>query len=108
MDTLELHVFPGEATSHLYEDAGEGYDNVKGGYRHTTMRTTTDAVGLHLTFEREGRYAGARIFAVTVADMPQTSVVTVDGAPASARYDAQARSLHLSVSSTARRIDVRR
>lgn len=106
VDTLALHVFPGAATSELYEDAGDGYDYERGVYRRTTFRTSA-ASGLTITLSRAGTYAGARTFAVAVHAVARPSVVRVDGRSVPARYDADARTLAFAVPATVTRIEVR-
>ena len=55
----ELHVFhtEGRTTSHLYLDAGEGYDFERGGYLRCTFEYAGTLGGSSLQVEREGSYA---------------------------------------------------
>jgi alpha-glucosidase len=108
LDTLELHVYPGAATSVLYEDAGEGFEYRRGEYRRTTFRTSASSTQLGLTLDRDGSYAGAAVYAVTMHDAPSAGVVSVDGRAVAADYDAAARRLRFVMPAGARRVDVRR
>jgi alpha-glucosidase len=108
LDTLELHVYPGTATSSLYEDAGEGFGYRQGEYRHTTFRTAVSPTQLGITLEREGSYAGAAVYAIAVHDAPRAATVVVDGRTVPAAYDAGARQIRFVVPASARRVEVRR
>lgn len=108
LDTLELHVFPGSATSMLYEDAGDGYGYQGGQYRLTTMRTTSGAKGLTVTLSREGQYPGARAFVVVVHGVDKPKRTRADGRNAASSYDAARREARFTVPATARSIEVGR
>jgi alpha-glucosidase len=106
VDTLALHVFPGNATSDLYEDAGDGYDYERGQFRLTTFHTETGGGRVAVTLSRDGSYEGARTFAVTVHAVDRPSRVTVDGRSVPVRYDATRREATFAAPSAARRIEV--
>ena len=108
LDTLELHVFPGSATSMLYEDAGDGYGYRSGQFRVTTMRTSTAAKSATVAFTRSGQYAGAKAFVVTFHAVDKPSTVRADGRKVATSYDAGRRELRFTVPGTVRSIDVAR
>jgi alpha-glucosidase len=108
LDTLELHVYPGSATSVLYEDAGDGYAYKQGEYRVTTMRTTSGASGVSVALSREGRYTGARAFVVTVHGVAKPKRTRADGKNVANRYDQTQRSVTFTVPSTVRAIEIAR
>ena len=108
LDTLELHVFPGSATSMLYEDAGDGYGYQRGQYRATTMRTTNGAKGLTVALTRTGQYAGARAFVVTVHAVAKPGRTRADGKSVANSYDAARREVRFTVPGTVRTIEVTR
>jgi alpha-glucosidase (family GH31 glycosyl hydrolase) len=108
LDTLELHVYPGSATSLLYEDAGDGYAYQRGEYRVTTMRTTSGAKGLTVALSREGRYPGARAFVVTVHGVEKPKRTNADGKSVSNTYDAGRREVRFTVPGSVRAIEVAR
>jgi hypothetical protein len=108
VDTLALHVFPGTATSELYEDAGDGYAYERGEYRLTTFRVQPTANGgATIDVARNGRFAGAGTFAVTLHAVAAPRAVVVDGRNAAVRYDAVRREATFAASSGVRRIEVR-
>ena len=111
IDTLELHVWPGSrdaVTSRVYEDAGDGYAYERGQYRLTTVTASAAANGERtLAFAREGTYAGARLFAVTLHDVTRLPRVQADGRTVLARYDAAARTATFDVGASVRRITIR-
>jgi alpha-glucosidase len=108
LDTLELHVYPGSATSILYEDAGDGYAYQRGESRVTTMRTTNGAKGLSVALSRVGSYAGARAFVVTVHGVDKPKRTNADGKSVANVYDAARREVRFTVPATVRAIDVTR
>ena len=108
LDTLQLHVYPGAATSMLYEDAGDGYAYQRGEYRVTTMRTTNDATRLSVALSREGRYPGARGFVVTVHGVDKPRRTNADGKSVPNVYDATRREVRFAVPGTVRTIEVTR
>jgi alpha-glucosidase len=110
LDTLELHVWAGSSapvTSALYEDAGDGYAYAKGGFRATTLTTSTTPVGTTtMTMSREGTYAGARVYAITLHAFHRVRSVQVDGRKQATRYEAASRTTSFAVPATARRITI--
>jgi len=108
LDTLELHVYPGSATSMLYEDAGDGYAYQRGEYRVTTMRTTSGAKALTVALTREGRYPGARAFVVTVHGVDKPKRTNADGKSVANVYDAARREVRFTVPGMVRAIEVTR
>ena len=108
LDTLELHVYPGSATSVLYEDAGDGYGYRSGQYRLTTMRTTSGAKGTTVALTRAGAYAGARAFVVTVHGIDKPKRTNADGKSVTSGYDASRREVRFTVPATVRTIEVTR
>ena len=108
LDTLELHVFPGSATSQLYEDAGDGYGYQHGEYRLTSFQTTTTAQQLVAMLSREGSYAGVRTFQVVVHDVDRPRRTLIDGRTVRTDYNATRRELNFVVPSSIRKIEVKR
>jgi alpha-glucosidase len=108
LDTLELHVYPGSATSQLYEDAGDGYGYLRGERRVTSFRTTANPQQLIVQLKREGLYAGVSSFQVTVHDVDKPRRTTVDGNVARGDYNGTRRELRFVMPSTARRIEIER
>ena len=108
LDTLELHVYPGSATSQLYEDAGDGYGYERGAYRVTTMRTTSAPRALTVALTREGQYAGARAFVVIVHGMDKPKRTRADGKSVAHVHDAARRETRFTVLATVRTIEVAR
>jgi alpha-glucosidase (family GH31 glycosyl hydrolase) len=108
LDTLELHVYPGSATSVLYEDAGDGYAYQRGEYRVTTMRTTSSAKGLSVALSREGRYPGARAFVVILHGVDKPKRTNADGKAVANAYDVGRREVRFTVSGAVRTIEVTR
>ncbi len=102
IDTLYLDVYPGSATSELYEDAGDGYAYQRGEFRRTTFTTS----GQSFTMSRTGSYLGVRSFIVTVHDATRPQRVTVDGRAARFDYDAARREIRLIIPSTAKAVAV--
>ena len=84
-ERLELNIYfaDGQATSHLYEDSGDGYGYRDGNYQLTTflLEGNNDAQRLTLTAERKGRfepeYRSADISLIGLPFVP--SSVMVDG-----------------------------
>ena len=108
LDTLELNVYPGSATSQLYEDDGDGYGYVRGEYRLTSFRTAGTSRRLSVELMRDGSYAGVRNFQVTVHDVGRPRRILVDGRTRRADYSASRRELRFVMPGTARRIEVDR
>jgi alpha-glucosidase len=108
IDTLELHVYPGSATSQLYEDAGDGYGYVRGERRVTSFHTTATPQQLIVLLSRDGSYAGVSYFQVTVHDVDRPRRTTLDGNVARADYNGTRRELRFVMPSTARRIEIER
>ena len=90
-DTLFLRLFPGSATSELYEDAGDGYEYEAGQFRLSTFVTTDDGRRLELAISRRGMYGGARTFAVIVPLVSRPREVRVDGRRVALTYDSTSR-----------------
>ncbi len=105
LDTLNIDIYPGSATSELYEDAGEGYAFERGEYRRTTF-TTSLRPSLSTTLSQTGSYAGASSFKVTIHDVARRETILVDGRPVRADYDSARRELHFIVSARARRLEL--
>jgi alpha-glucosidase len=96
VDAIELAVWDGGAeTSELYEDDGESFAYAQGAYRLTRFRTAADSTTLAIQLTATGRYDGAasrfRVVVHGLAAAPRA--VTIDGAPAEFRFDAQAKLL---------------
>jgi alpha-glucosidase len=108
LDTLELHVYPGSATSLLYEDSGDGYGYQSGQYRVTTMKTSTAGKAASVAFTRSGQYAGAKAFVVTLHGVDKPATVRADGRELATSYDASRREARFTVPGTVRSIDVSR
>ena len=108
LDTLELHVYPGSATSQLYEDAGDGYGYERGEYRLTTMRTISALRALTVALTREGQYAGARAFVVVVHGMDKPKRTRADGKSVANVHDGARRETRFTVPATVRTIEVTR
>jgi alpha-glucosidase len=110
LDTLALHVWPGDTTtvtSALYEDAGEGYGYERGEFRSTTITTRTRASGaMMITLTREGSYAGARAYVVTLHALGRVRSVRVDGHQRAARYDPVTKTTSFVTPATTRLITV--
>ncbi len=56
LEVLHLHIYPGNNTSQLYEDAGQGYDYQNGDYRLTIFESKLTAKQLTITTSIEGNY----------------------------------------------------
>ncbi len=111
VDTLQLHVWPTSAspvTSMLYEDAGDGYSYQRGDFRATTI--TTSVLGangaLAVKLAREGTYAGARTYAVTLHAMHRPRLVRTDGRTLAPRYDSDTRLTTFAIPSATRTITI--
>lgn len=57
VDNLILEVYAGEATSGLYEDAGEGYGYRDGDFRLSTFATNSGRAELAVSWKKEGSFA---------------------------------------------------
>ena len=110
LDTLELHVWPGNASpvmSTIYEDAGDGYGYTHGDYRSTTITTSTsEAATTTIALAREGSYAGARMYTVTLHALGRVRSVRVDGHTRALRFDAATRTTSFVIPATAKRITI--
>ncbi|MDQ2767537.1 MAG: DUF5110 domain-containing protein, partial [Gemmatimonadota bacterium] len=110
LDTLMLHVWAGASspvTSALYEDAGDGYAYTHGDYRATTITTSTSASGaLTIALAREGSYAGARAYVVTLHALGRARTMRVDGRARPMHFDASSRVATIVVPVTATRITI--
>lgn len=108
LDTLELEVYPGTATSELYEDVGDGYGYQQGEYRSTVFRTVAEPRRLTIALARSGAFAGATLFGVTIHDSEAPRRAVVDGRAIRTEYDAQRRTIRFTVRSGVQRIEVAR
>ena len=112
MDTLELHVWDTDAAtavpSELYEDAGEGFAYQQGASRLTTFGTRSDGTTLEIAVTAQGSYDGAASdYLVAVHGLAKApALVTVDGAPAQARFDPRTRVLRFDARPGTREIRV--
>ena len=112
LDTLELHVWDTDAAtavpSELYEDAGEGFAYQQGAWRLTTFATRSDGTTLQIDVAAQGSYTGAASdFLVVVHGLAKApALVTVDGAPAQARFDPLSRALRFDVRAGTKEIRV--
>ncbi|HMI56692.1 MAG TPA: TIM-barrel domain-containing protein [Gemmatimonadaceae bacterium] len=110
LDTLELHVWAGASspvTSALYEDAGDGYGYTRGDFRATTITTSTSATGaMTIAMAREGSYAGARAYVVTLHALGRVRSVRVNGRALTMRSDAATRTTSFVIGATAKRITI--
>jgi alpha-glucosidase len=106
LDTLQLNVYPGSATSELYEDAGDGYGYLRGEYRRTSFTTSSPPPRLTVVLTRSGSYSGASSFEVTVHDVDRPQRTLVDGRTVRTDYNAALRALHFVMPSGARRIEI--
>ena len=76
-------------------------------YRQTTITTSTSAAGATtIALAREGSYAGARAYDVTLHAFGRVRAVRADGRTRPTRYDASARTTTFVVPATARRIAI--
>jgi alpha-glucosidase len=100
IDTLTLDIYPGSATSELYEDAGDGYAYQRGEYRRTTFTTSGSA----LAMSRTGSYAGVKSFNVVFHDVARPQRVSVDGRAPRFEYSEARRELRFVIPSTARNV----
>jgi alpha-glucosidase len=105
LDSVSIDIYPGSATSELYEDAGDGYAYQQGAYRRTIF-TTSGAGGLSMTLAQTGSYPGARSFKVTIHDVTRPQRTLVDGASAQTVYDGPRRELHFVIPSRTRRLQI--
>ena len=102
IDTLTLDVYPGSATSELYEDAGDGYTYQRGDFHRTTFTTS----GTSLTMTHAGSYAGVKTFNVVFHDVARPQRVLVDGRTTRFDYNDARRELRVTVPATTRSIRV--
>ena len=100
IDTLSLNVYPGSATSELYEDAGDGYTYQRGDYRRTTFTTS----GQSLALSRTGSYAGVKSFNVVFHDAARPQRVLVDGRATRFDYNEARREVRIVIPSTSRTV----
>lgn len=106
LDTLQLNIYPGSATSELYEDSGDGYGYLRGEYRRTSFTTSFAAPHFTVVLTRSGSYSGASFFDVTVHDVERPQRIMVDGGATRIDYNAARRELHFVMSGGARRIEI--
>jgi alpha-glucosidase len=105
LDTLSIDIYPGSATSELYEDAGDGYAYQRGEYRRTTF-ATSGAPLLSMTLAQTGSYAGASSFKVTIHDVSRPQRTLVDGRPVRTDYDSARRELRFVMPGRARLLQI--
>jgi len=105
LDTLSLDIYPGSATSELYEDAGDGYAYQKGEFRRTTF-TTSGAPKVSVTMSPSGSYAGASSFKVTVHDVAPPQRTLIDGRSVQTTYDAARRELRFLLPARTRSVQI--
>lgn len=111
LDTLTLHVFPGErepVTSMIYEDAGDGYAYQRGQYRETRVTTARGGVvpAWEISFARSGTYPGVRTFVVMLHATDRPKAVRVDGRAVPVQVDGATRTARIVVPSRVSRIVV--
>ncbi len=56
LEVMDLHLYAGEATSELYEDAGEFADYQQGNFLIRTFNVVEDATGLKIVHRKQGRF----------------------------------------------------
>ncbi|HJP85178.1 MAG TPA: DUF5110 domain-containing protein, partial [Gemmatimonadaceae bacterium] len=100
IDTLRLDVYPGSATSEVYEDAGDGYAYQRGEFRRTTFTTSAQS----LAMSRTGSYAGVTSFIVVFHDVARPRRVLVDGRAARFDYNDASHEVRIAIPSTARTV----
>jgi alpha-glucosidase len=105
LDTLNLDIYPGSATSELYEDAGDGYAYQRGEYRLTTF-TTSDAPRWSMALAQTGSYTGAGSFKVTMHDVSRPQRTLVDGREVRTDYDSARHELRFVIPSRVRRLQL--
>ena len=94
-------------TSAIYEDAGDGYGYTRGDFRATTITTSTSAKGaMTIAMAREGSYAGARAYVVTLHALGHARSVRADGRARPARSDASSRTTSFVLPATVKRITI--
>lgn len=83
VDTLILDVYAGSATSHLYEDEGDGYRYRDGACRTSTFTTTWTDRALRVTWSRDGDFlpAYSQVVVRLLGLSARRKRVTVDGQP---------------------------
>ena len=102
IDTFTLDVYPGSATSELYEDVGDGYAYQRGEFRRTTFTTS----GQSLTIARTGSYAGVKSFNVIVHDGTRPQRVQVDGRTTRFDYNDARREIRFVIPATAKSVRI--
>ena len=104
VDRLELHVYsaPGEWTSELYEDAGDGWDHLDGARWHGRFDGQDDGAALRVTVTVDGAYrpewSGFDVVVHGLARAP-SAVQSSDG-PVEAVWDGQSARFPLAVGSS--------
>lgn len=105
---LTLKVFPhGDGFTRIYDDAGEGLAYRTGRYATTPVAYTERGGATLAIGPAFGHYAGqpeSRAYTVRFVDVTRPEHVTVDGRPATSRYDAGSHTLTVTVPKS----DVRR
>jgi len=102
IDTFNLDIYPGSATSELYEDAGDGYAYQRGEFRRTTFTTS----GQSVTMSRTGTYAGVKSFNVVFHDAARPQRVLVDGHSARVDYNDARREVRVVIPATTKSVRI--
>ena len=102
IDTFNLDIYPGSATSELYEDAGDGYGYQRGEFRRTTFATS----GQSVTMSRAGTYVGVGSFNAVLHDAARPQRVLIDGRPARFDYNAARREVRVVIPATTRSVRI--
>ena len=89
----ELHVYhgDGETASHLYLDAGDGYDHERGDFARATFTYSGSAAGVTLGVEREGNYTPPFTtyrLVWHVGKLPDSATIAVDGTEVATQVEA--------------------
>ena len=106
LDTLSLRVFPGTATSEVYEDEGDGYSYAAGNFRLTAFATVDDGHRLTATIVRRGQFAGAHTFRIAIPLSVAPRQVVIDGREIQTVFDGATHEVRFNATSTISRIDV--
>jgi alpha-glucosidase len=97
VESLILHLFPGDGTSWFYEDDGHSWAYLEGAQRVTRFDCALAGQTVRVTREAEGPYRPSydrvQVIVHGVTAFPRT--VHVDGQPLDAVYDDQDLILHL-------------
>lgn len=87
VDTLILDVYAGSATSHLYEDEGDGFAYREGAYRMSSFATSQADGSLTLTWTRRGDFvpSSSQVVVRLLGLLDRPASVTLDGRPVTAQ-----------------------